>query len=170
MTELLSCTQTSTCPYLYSCVEGFCQHNPLLPPTVYTAFVYLLIPFFLALANIGGVSGGYLKVPLLMDLLDYPETTATFYTYPMIFGGGMANFFLLLPQRHPTLPRPLIDYNLVNVLLPCVIFGSTIGVICNLLVPELGLDIMVMLVFGYIAYAFIIKYKEYLVNHKIKSG
>lgn len=88
----------------------------------------------------------------------------------MIFGGGLANFLLLVPQRHPTLPRPLVDYNIVNVLLPCVIFGSTIGVICNLIIPELGLDILTMGVFGFIAYLFIVKYQEFLVNQKIKSG
>jgi uncharacterized membrane protein YfcA len=82
----------------------------------------------------------------------------------------MANFFLLIPQRHPFLQRPLVDYNLVNLLLPCVIFGSTLGVICNLLIPELGLDIMVMVVFSFIAYMFLLKYQEYLVNYKIKSG
>ncbi len=98
---MLNCTSTEGCPYLYSCLEGVCVHNPLLPPTAYTAFVYILIPFFLSLANLGGVSGGYLKVPLFMDLLNYPASTATFYTYPMILGGGMANFFLLVPQRHP---------------------------------------------------------------------
>lgn len=166
----MACSSSDSCPYLYSCVDSICQHNALLPPTWYTGFVYLLIPFFLALANIGGVSGGYLKVPLFMDLLNYQGTTATFYTYPMILGGGMANFFLLVPQRHPSLPRPLIDFHLVNVLLPCVIFGSTVGVLCNLLIPELVLDILVMLVFGFIAYMFIVKYKEYQVNCKIKSG
>ena len=113
------------------------MHDPLLPPTVYTAFVYLLIPILLSLANVGGLSGGFLKVPFLMDLLNYPQNTATLYTYPLTFGGGLANFFLLVPQRHPLLDRPVVDYNMVLILLPCVVVGTTLGVISNSYVPQL---------------------------------
>ena len=67
----LYCRPDGSCPFLYSCIEGLCVHEPLLPPTVYTAFVYLLIPILLSLANVGGLSGGFLKVPILMDLLNY---------------------------------------------------------------------------------------------------
>lgn len=105
-----------------------------------------------------------------MDLLNYTESIATFYTYPLTFGGGLANFFLLIPQRHPTEDRPVIDYNLVNVLLPCVVVGTTIGVICNLLIPELASDIMIIVLFSFITYLFIEKYRDYLLQIKIDSG
>ena len=70
MTDLL-CRSDGTCPFLYTCQQTLCVHNPLLPPTVYTTFIYLLIPILLSLANVGGLSGGFLKVPILMDLLNY---------------------------------------------------------------------------------------------------
>ena len=160
MTEQ-TCLTDDTCPFVYSCVNQICQHNPLLPPTVYTAFIYLLIPILLSLANVGGVSGGFLKVPFLMDLLNYPESTATVYTYPLTFGGGLANFLLLVPQRHPTLDRPLVDYNMVYILLPCLTFGTTLGVISNSYVPALADDIIIILLFIFIAFLFFKKYIAY---------
>ena len=88
----------------------------------------------------------------------------------MTFGGGLANFFLLVPQRHPTEERPVVDYNLVNVLLPCVVVGTTIGVIGNLLIPELANDILIIVLFTFITYLFIQKYRDYLLQVKIDNG
>lgn len=84
------------------CVKNVCNHKPLLPPTIYSGFIYAILPIILAFINVGGLSGGFLKVPVFMDLLNYDEKIATIYTYPLTFGAGLANFFLLLPQRHLT--------------------------------------------------------------------
>jgi hypothetical protein len=106
----------------------------------------------------------------MMDLLAYDEKTATSYTYPLTFSGGLANFFLLVPQRHPTEDRPVIDYNLGNALLPCVVVGTTVGVICQLLIPTLANDILIIVLFSFVTYLFIKKYMDYQVQLKIDSG
>ena len=64
----------------------------------------------------------------------------------------------------------MIDYNVGNVLLPCVVVGTTIGVICQLLVPALASDILIIILFSIITYAFIQKYLDFVVQTKIDSG
>lgn len=59
---------------------------------------------------------------------------------------------------------------MVNVLLPCVVVGTTIGVICNLVTPELASDILIILLFTLITYLFIKKYTDYKLQKKISSG
>lgn len=104
-----------------------------------------------------------------MDLLNYPQSQATLYTYPLTFGGGLANFFLLVPQRHLTLDRPVVDYNMVFILLPSVVVGTTLGVISNSFVPQLANDIFIILLFIFIAYLFIVKYIAYKATLKAEE-
>jgi uncharacterized membrane protein YfcA len=73
----------------------------------------------------------------------------------------LANFILLLPQRHPTEDRPVVDYNIVIVLLPCVVIGTTLGVLLNDVVPEFGGDILIILLFSFISLVFFKKYRNY---------
>ena len=55
-------------------------------------------------------------------------------------------------------------------MLPCVITGTTLGVICNMLVPELAMDIIIILVFTLITYLYVKKYMDYKLETKIASG
>jgi hypothetical protein len=81
------------------------------------------------LVNIAGVSPGDYKVPILMDVLDYTVSDATTLTYPMVTGAGLGNLLQLIPKRNPYKDTSLIDYNIVLILIPSVIYGTTLGVI-----------------------------------------
>lgn len=122
--------------------------------------VYVLLPFLVTICNIGGLSGGIYKVVVLMDMLNYRVGQATTLTYALITGGAFANFILLIPRRNPRNDTPLVDHGLVFILLPCILMGSTAGVIINKLLNDLIQDILVVLVCLYFAYKYFKKYSH----------
>lgn len=142
----IACGADGKCPYVYECINRVCVHDGIFPLSVYTSFVYILLPFGLMLTNVGGLSAGSLKVPILMDLLNYPVNQATTLSYAIVTGASMANFILLIPKRHPSKDTSLVDYNIVLLLIPCVCLGSTLGVILVAIIPLLYQDIILFIV------------------------
>lgn len=61
-----------------------------------------------------------------------------------MFGANFSNFFMLVPQRHPTLDRPVIDYDIALILLPTSLFGSALGSMLNKILPDLFLMIVII--------------------------
>ena len=143
----ISCASGESCPFLFQCINKSCIHDKIFPLSVYTMFVYIVLPFCVMLSNVGGLSAGIYKVPLLMDLLNYPVNKATFISFPIVTGASLANFILLIPKRHPILPTSLVDYHIVLILIPCVSFGTTLGAILVSIIPLLYQDIILIVVF-----------------------
>lgn len=156
----ISCSSGTSCPFLYECLNSKCVHEGLFPLSIYTGFVYFLLPFGAMLCNVGGLSAGIYKVPILMDMLNYPVNTATILSYPIVTGTALANFILLIPKRHPSIDTSLVDFHIVLVLIPCVCFGSTLGVIVVELIPQLYQDIILFIVFILFTIFFFNKYRE----------
>lgn len=143
----LSCVTVADCPFLYDCIALECVHKPIFPLSVYTGFVYFLLTIGVMLTNVGGVSAGIYKIPILMDMLNYSVDQANYLSYPIVTGASLANFILLIPKRHQTRCTSLVDYNLVLILIPSVIFGSTIGVIVVKLIPIIYQDSLLIIIF-----------------------
>lgn len=95
----------------------------------------------------GGLSAGVYKIPILMDMLNYPVGQATYLSYPVVTGASLANFILLVPQRHTSQPTSLVDYNIVLILIPAVIFGSTLGALIVKFIPIMIQDCLLIVVF-----------------------
>ena len=55
--------------------------------------------------------------------------------------GSVGRYFITLNQRHPNKDATCIDYGLSNVMLPTVLIGSMTGVLFNMLLPPLILQI-----------------------------
>ena len=64
----------------------------------------------------------------------------------------------------------MVDYNIVIVLLPCVVIGTTLGVLLNDVVPEFGGDILIILLFTFITFVFIKKYRNYVDQVKLSAS
>lgn len=146
---------------MFQCISQACQHDNIFPLTVYTSFVYLLLTFGVMMCNVGGLSAGIFKVPILMDLLNYPVNVATTLSYPIVTGAALSNFIQLIPKRHPRKETSLVDYNIVLVLIPCVSFGTTLGVIIVKFIPLLYQDIILIIVFIMFTVFFSIKIKNF---------
>ena len=85
----------------------------------------------------------------------------------MITGGALANFLLLIPRRHPMMNAPLVDHWLVFILLPCILTGTTIGVIVGKILNDLTQDILVVLVCLYFSYKY---FKRFLHKKRVEKG
>lgn len=157
----INCGSDGSCPYIFYCDAGKCYHDPLFPLAVYSTFCYLLLVCGVMLSNVGGLSAGIFKVPILMDMLNYPVNVATDLSYPIVTGASFANFLQLIPKRHPTRKTSLVDYNIVLLLIPCVSFGSTLGSILVKFIPLLYQDIILFVVFILLTAFFFIKAKNF---------
>jgi uncharacterized membrane protein YfcA len=156
----IACSPERSCPFLYECISSKCVHDGLFPLTAYTGTIYFLLPFCVMLCNVGGLSAGLFKVPILMDLLNYPVNEATILSYPIVTGTALGNYLMLIPKRHPTRDTSLVDYHIVLILIPCVCFGTTLGVIAVETIPQLYQDILLFVVFVLFSVYFGFKYRD----------
>lgn len=95
-----------------------------------------------------------------MDLLNYQENQATTIAYPLIVGTALYNFFDLIFKRHPTKNTSLIDYNVVLIIIPNILFGSTIGSLVNKFIPPIVADSIIIPIFIGFSIKFLFRLKD----------
>jgi len=59
----------------------------------------------------------------------------------IILTGSVTRFFVTFNQKHPTKDATCIDYGLTNVMLPTVFIGTVSGVIFNIMLPDIMIQI-----------------------------
>lgn len=123
-------------------------------------FVYILIPIFVAICNLGGLSAGAFRILLLMNMLNYTVTKATSLIYIVITAGALANFLTIVPKRHPKINTSLVDYNLVYIMMPTLVYGTDLGVLLNKLLIELVQHILVSIVLLFFGVVYTKKFME----------
>jgi len=108
-----------------------------------TEFIGILIlPILLAFANVGGIGGGGLIVPLTMALFGFSTKDAIAISGFTIFTGALARFVWNINYKHPEKDAPVIEYSLVIVMMPMVLVGSFVGVLVNVILPDFLLSII----------------------------
>lgn len=98
---------------------------------------------------------------MLMDLLNYQENHATTLAYPLITGTALFNIFDLIFKRHPSRNTSLIDYNVVLIIIPNILFGSTIGSLVNKFIPPIVADSIIIPIMIGFSVKFYLRYREY---------
>jgi len=96
----------------------------------------------------GGIGGGGVLVPVFIMVCGFPAKLAIPLSNVTIFGGSISNCYLNLQKRHPSANRPLIDFDLVNVMEPLTIAGAIIGSLLNKLLPGWLITLMLVVVLG----------------------
>lgn len=118
--------------------EGTCEREPLFAnwrATEDTATTFLLF-LGASLAAGGGVGGGGIFVPIYIIVAGLTPQEAVPMSQATIMGGSIANLINYYPKFHPKIPgKPLIDYEVVMMLTPMLLVGTTIGVILNTMFP-----------------------------------
>lgn len=102
---------------------------------------------------------GIFKVLILMNLLRYDVDLSTVFIQPMVAGTALPNFFSIILKKHPKKNSSLVDYNIVYILIPCCLLGSTLGAFLQNFIPEIVQDVLVVLFFSYFALNFWKKFK-----------
>ncbi|XP_054788987.1 sulfite exporter TauE/SafE family protein 3-like [Prosopis cineraria] len=81
-----------------------------------------------AFGSVGGVGGGGIFVPMLILIIGFDPKSATAISKCMITGAAVSTVYFNLKLKHPTFDIPLIDYNLVMLMMPMIMLGITVGV------------------------------------------
>ena len=103
---------------------------------------------------------GLFKVLIVITVLNYQGVQATMVSQALIVGTALPNYFSMLARKHPIMPKSLVNFNLVYILVPCCLLGSTMGSLVTEFIPNLIQQILTFLVFSYFAWGFYQKYRK----------
>eukprot|EP00730_Choanoeca_flexa_P012391 TRINITY_DN4159_c0_g1_i1.p1 TRINITY_DN4159_c0_g1~~TRINITY_DN4159_c0_g1_i1.p1 ORF type:complete len:496 (+),score=114.36 TRINITY_DN4159_c0_g1_i1:220-1707(+) len=101
--------------------------------------VVLVLFVFLALASAGGIGGGGIIIPMLFVIGDFPPYYAVPLSVTAIVAGSIVRFLMQVRRHHPNpevAHRPLINFQMVVLLLPMALAGTVIGVLLNSISPS----------------------------------
>ena len=100
-----------------------------------------MLTVLMALAVMSGIGGGGIIVPLLIVFYKLETKAAISVSGCTILAGSICRYFITFGERHPHKDATCIEYGLSNVMLPVVLIGSMSGVIFNMLLPSVLLQI-----------------------------
>ncbi|KAF3783735.1 hypothetical protein EJ110_NYTH31802 [Nymphaea thermarum] len=107
-----------------------------------------LIGFFgAAFGSVGGVGGGGIFVPMLTLIIGFDAKSSTAISKCMIMGAAGSTVYYNLKLRHPTLPLPIIDYDLALLFQPMLMLGISIGVAFNVVFAEWMVTVLLIFIF-----------------------
>lgn len=111
-----------------------CDHKNLFPinhSEVWGTFVIMILQ---TLATISGLGGGGIIIPMLMAFFNFDTMKAVTISCFTIFCGGIIRFIMTIDTKHPTKNAVVIEYGLVNVMIPSILVGTVCGVMFNLVI------------------------------------
>jgi uncharacterized membrane protein YfcA len=145
---------------MYSCVDGFCSHAGIFPISAYTIVVYILSGVASSLCNASGNSMGLFKMLILVLALNYELGEATGLAQAMVVGTALANFLSIIFKKHPKGHTSLVNYRLLQIMIPCCLLGSVLGAITQTMIPKLAQLLILVVVFSYFSVIFIKKLQQ----------
>lgn len=95
----------------------------------------------MALAVMSGIGGGGIIVPLLIVFYKLETKAAIAVSGCTILAGSICRYVITFKERHPHKDATCVEYGLSNVMLPIVLIGSLSGVLFNMLLPSIVLQI-----------------------------
>jgi hypothetical protein len=143
-----SCKVDADCSGLSHCENHICVHKGFFPITVREIAGLVLIFIASLLANASGIGGGGLYVPILMVFNGFTLKESTPISKFMIFAGAIIAFIIgLIKNRNPEKGvGSSIDMNLVSYLVPFIIMGTQVGLVINIVAPQIILIIIMVIV------------------------
>ena len=155
------CQIDDDCMEFNSCIESKCVHKDLFPMSLFPeAAIILLITLLGGLLNSGGSGGGALLTSALIIGLNYNTKDALALVYGLLFGGNLGNFVNVATRRDPKTGKPVINYDLVLICMPPMLFGASIGVLLSRSVAPIIVLVGTVAVIAYPAKKILIKAKK----------
>jgi uncharacterized membrane protein YfcA len=127
---------------------NLCAHKHFFPlkPLEYWGTIFLTL--FMAVAIMSGIGGGGVIVVILMYYFKLDAKSAIAINYFAIFSGATTRYVCTYNDRHPEKDATSIDYGISNIMLPLVMIGTIFGIYCNMLLPNLVIEILLAIVLG----------------------
>ena len=145
-----SCDTDSQCLDLQFCSEGECKHKPLFPLALSEVIGCFLIFISSGLANAAGIGGGALFVAYFVLLFGCNPSDAVALGQTNIIGGCFATLAIKIFHRHPSKDRPVIEYDILLLIISPVLIGTSLGVIINIILPYWAIVLILVVIIGYL--------------------
>lgn len=145
----VACTANNTCPFPFVCDEsmGLCNYKPLFPMTGREAGASVVVGLVNIFAGAAGIGGGTVFVPLLLFIGDIPTAFAVPMSMILVFGAAIASVALLVFLKNPYLEgKPIIAYDIVVVMEPALLAGTSLGVWMNIVFPPFLINLLLLVV------------------------
>ena len=132
---------------------GTCQHKPVFPIMTSEYLGLLTLPILLGLANVGGIGGGGLIIPLAIGCWGFSTPEAVAISNSSVFMGALLRYFgFSVREKHPSADKTVIDYNLASIMMPAVMFGSFTGLYLSVMLPAAVTTIALTLILAYMTF------------------
>lgn len=118
---------------------GTCEHKHIFPMKPLEFWGLATTFVILWFTNMGGLGGGGSIVPISMLFFRFDAKNAIALSNISIFLASFIRFIIFAKRPHPLKNGKglLVDMNLSILMLPLIISGVSIGVILNILFPDL---------------------------------
>jgi len=133
--------------------EKQCLHKPLTPILPSEYFGYFAIATVIGIANIGGIAGGVIFVPICTVLFYFPTKEAIPLSTFSLFCTTLVRFvFFSSNSKNPEKDTTIIDYSIVQIMFPTVLIGSYIGVGLNIILSDVAMSAFMFIFLCYLSY------------------
>ena len=118
--------------------QKVCVHKDLFPLQAKEWIGTFAFAAFMLLANVGGIGGGGIAIPMCMYFFGFDTKPAIAVSSFSIMFSTIGRFFFNFNERHPEKKKMVaIDYNLTNVMMPLTLIGTLIGAFVYMTFPDL---------------------------------
>ena len=106
----------------------------------------IVFSIVMALANIAGIGGGGIAIPILIAFFYFTTKTAIAISSFSIFLTTLARFIMNFKEKHPDKANVVvIDYDLVTIMMPTNLAGAQIGALILVVFPSIIIQIILTL-------------------------
>lgn len=135
------------CMQLWDCVDKTCIHKDLFPDWRTLDIIgMVLILIACVLANVAGIGGGSVFMPILLIIFQYNTNDAVPMSSCVTCGVQLCRLIISYWERHPKANRPAIDYALAGVFTPSIVLGTSFGVLLNQVISNVVCLILIIVV------------------------
>jgi uncharacterized membrane protein YfcA len=139
-------------PFFVCNQHNMCEHKGIFPMFAVEFGGIFLLSALVGMANIAGVGGGGITVPLVAMCWGFTTKEAIAISGLTIFTGAVMRFYYSINKKHPEKKATVIDYGIVIVMLPLVVLGSVCGVFVNVSSPPALLSAILALLLVFLTF------------------
>ncbi|OMJ79866.1 hypothetical protein SteCoe_20009 [Stentor coeruleus] len=164
VTTAYSCQLDSECSSGEICNKGQCDHKSLFPMTGLEVLSTFLIFSMSGLAGASGIGGGVLYVIFFITMFNFNPSDAVALSQFTMVGTSFTASFIKIFHRHPSRNRPLIDYDIISILISPLLIGTTLGVMLNITSPYWLILLILTAALAYLTSSTVISAKKHYIQ------
>ena len=143
---------------------GECKHKKVFPLEALEFVGSFVLGIILAFCNAAGIGGGGIVIPICLIFFRFDTTHSIALSNFNIFVASITRFIMNFRTKHPERNAVVVNYEVVMIMLPCVLIGGLIGVQINSMLPDIVILVLLTLLLIYMTYSSLMsgikKFKE----------